>query len=144
MIEGRYWKGGDLEGKDGWRVEMEILLEAGDLERAKEASKAERIWRTTVASKEGQLSGIEKQPEQVKRQLALLTAAMGAASPKQEEEAKRVINSNKARVEEEKRKEAEGKKIKEIKRQAEERKKKEEEALREAEKIAAQVQAVKD
>ena len=49
-------------------------------------------------------------------QLALLVAAMRAALPKQEAEAKRVINSNKARVDEEKRKEAEGKKIKELKR----------------------------
>ena len=55
-----------------------------------------------------------------------------------------MINSNKTRVEEERRKEVERKKIKEIKRQAEERKKKEEKALKEAEKLAAQVQAVKD
>ena len=111
VIEGRYWKGGDLDGKDGWKAVIEILLEAGDLERAKEASKAEGIRRTTGASKEGQLSGIQKQLEEVKKQLALLAAAMGAASPKQEAEAKRVIKSNKERVEEDKRKEAEGKKI---------------------------------
>ena len=37
---------------------------------------------------------------------------MGTASPKQDAEAKRVINSNNASVEEEKRKEVEGKKIK--------------------------------
>ena len=43
VIEGRYWKEGDLVGKDGWKVVTEILLEAGDLERIKEASKAERI-----------------------------------------------------------------------------------------------------
>ena len=43
IIEERYWKGGDLEGKDGWKAVTEILLEAGDLERVKEASKAERI-----------------------------------------------------------------------------------------------------
>ena len=144
VVEGRYWKRGDLEGKDGWKVVMEILLEAGDLERVKEATKAERIWRTTGASKEGQLTGIEKQLEEMKKQLALLAAALGAASPKQEAEAKRVINSNKARIEEEKRKEAEGKKIKELRKEAEERKKKEEEALKEAEKLAAQAQAVKD
>ena len=40
VVEGRYWKGGDLEGRDGWKVLMEILLEAGDLERVKEAWKA--------------------------------------------------------------------------------------------------------
>ena len=129
VIESRYWKGEDLEGKDGWKVVTEILLEVGELERVKEASKAESIWRTTGASKEGQLMGIEKQLEEVRQQLALLAAAMGAASPKQEAEAKRVINSNKARVEEEKRKEAEGRKIKQMKRQAEERKKKAEEVL---------------
>ena len=28
VIEGRYWKGGDLEGRDGWKVVTEILLEA--------------------------------------------------------------------------------------------------------------------
>ena len=88
--------------------------------------------------------GIEQQLEEVKKQLALLAAAMGAASSKQEVEAKRVINSNKVRVEEEKRKEVEGKTIKEIKRQAEERKKKEEEALEEAKKLAAQAQMVRD
>ena len=119
-------------------------MKAGDLKRAKEASKAERIWRTTGASKKGQVLGIEKQLEEVNKQLALLAMAMEAASPKQEAAAKRAINSNKARVEEEKSKEAEGRKIKEIKRQAEERRKKEEEALREAEKLAGQVQAVKD
>ena len=99
-------------------------MEAGDLEQVKEASQVERIWRMIGANKEGQLSGIKKQLEEVKRQLALLAAAMGTVSPKQEAEAKRVINSNKARVEEEKRKDSEGKKIKVIKRQAEERKNK--------------------
>ena len=49
--------------------------------------------------------------------MALLALAMGAASPIQKAEAKRIINSNKSRVEEEKRKEMEGKKIKERKRQ---------------------------
>ena len=76
-----------------------ILLEVGNLEWVKEASKAERIWRTTEASKDGQLAGMEKQLEEMRKQLALLSAAIGAASPKQEVEAKRVINSNKARVE---------------------------------------------
>lgn len=122
----------------------EILLDAGDLEWAKEASKGDSIWRMTGATKEGQLAGIEKQLEEVQKQLALLTAAMGAASAKQEAEAKRVINLIKARVDEEKRKEAEGKKIKEMKRQAEERNKKEVEALKEAKKLATQMQGVKD
>ena len=116
---------------------MEILLEADNLEQVKEATKAARIWRITGASKEPQLAGIEKQLELVSKQLALLAAAMGAASPKQEAEAKSVINLNKARVEEEKRKEVEGKKIKEMKKQAEEWKKKEKKALKEAEKLAA-------
>ena len=102
----------------------EILLEAGDLVQVKQALKAERIWRTTVASKEGQLAEIEKQPKEVRKQLALLAVAMGTASPKTEAEAKRVISSNKARVEEKKRKELEEKKIKEMKKQVEERKKK--------------------
>ena len=97
----------------------------------------------TGVSKEGQLAGIEKQLEEVKKQLALLAAAMRAVLHKQEAETKRVINSNTARVEEKKRKEAAGKKIKEIKRQAEERKKKEEEALKEADKVVAQVQSEK-
>ena len=69
---------------------------------------------------------------------------MGVASPKQEAEAKRVINSNKVRVEEEKREEMEGRKIKEIKKQAEEREKKKEEAVKEAEKLAAQAHTRKD
>ena len=69
---------------------------------------------------------------------------MVAASPKQEAEAKRVINTNKAKVAEATRKEVEGKKIKEIKRQVEERRKKEEKGLNEAEKLAMQVQAVKE
>ena len=43
VVEGRYWKGGDLEGKDKWKVVMEILLEAGACEQVKEAMKAERI-----------------------------------------------------------------------------------------------------
>ena len=144
VIEGRYWKEGDLEGKDEWKVVMEILLQAGDLERAKEASKRERIWRPTGTSKKGQLAGIKKQLEKVRKQLALLAAAMGVASPKQEAEAKRVINSNKVMVEEEKRKEAEGKKIKEMKKEAKERKKKEEEALKKYKKLAVQAQAIKE
>ena len=49
-----------MEGKDSWKVVTEILLEAGDLERVEEASKAERIWRMIGASKKGQLIGIEK------------------------------------------------------------------------------------
>lgn len=137
VIEWRYWKGGDLEGKDGWKVLTEILLEAGDLKRVKKASKAERICRTTGASKEGQMAGIERQLEEVRKQLALLATAIVAASLKQKAEAKSVINLNKARVEEEKRKEVEGKKIKEMKKQAEEWKKKEKKALKEAEKLAA-------
>lgn len=48
-----------------------------------------------------------------------------------------MINSNKAKVEEKKRKEAKGKKIKKIINQAEERKKKGEEGLKEAKKITA-------
>lgn len=72
--------------------------------------------------------GIEKQLWKVRKQLALLVAAMGAASPKQKAEVKRVINSNKRRMEEEKRKKVEGKKIKKVKKEVEERKKKEEEA----------------
>ena len=90
------------------------------------------------------MAGIEKQLVEVKKHLALLAAAMGAASPKHEAETKRVINSNKARVEEENRKQVEGKKIKEMKKQAEERKKKEEVALKEVKKLAAQAQAVKE
>ena len=144
VIKERYWKEGDLEGKDRWKVVTEILLEAGNIERAKEASKAARIWRTTGVSKEGQLAGIKKQLEEVRKQLALLVVAMGTASPKQEAEAKRIINLNKVRVEEEKRKEAEGKKIQDRKRQVEERRKKKEEVLKEAEKLVAQAQAGKD
>ena len=56
-----------MEGKDRWKVVTEILLGAGDLERVKEASKAERIWRTIGASKEGQLAGIEKQLEEIRK-----------------------------------------------------------------------------
>lgn len=48
----------------------------------------------------------------MRKQLALVAAAMGAVSPKQEAEAKRVINLNKLRVEKEKRKETEERKIK--------------------------------
>lgn len=99
-------------------------MEAGNLERVKEASTVERIGRTTGARKEGQLAGIKRQLEEVRKQLALLPVAMGAALQKQEAEAKRLINLNKTRVEEEKSKEAEGKKIKEMKSQGEERRKK--------------------
>lgn len=77
------------------------------MERAKEATKAERIWRTMGASKEGQLTSIKKELEEVRKQLMYLAAALGVALPKREAEAKSVINSNKARVEEEKRKQAE-------------------------------------
>ena len=56
----------------------EILLEVGDRERVKEVSKAEKIWRTIGASKEGQFLGIEKKLKEVTQQLALLAAAMGA------------------------------------------------------------------
>ena len=90
------------------------------------------------------MAGIEKQLEKIKKQLALLAAVMGAASPKQEAEAKRVINSNKARAEEENRKEGEGKKIKEMKKQVEERRNKKEEALEKAKKLVAQAQLVKN
>ena len=90
------------------------------------------------------MTGIEKQLEEMRKHVALLAAAMGAVSPKQEPEAERVIGSNKARVEEEKRKKAEGRKIEEMKWQAEGRKKKKEDALKEAEKLAAQAQVVKD
>ena len=46
-------------------------MEAEDLKQVKEVSKAERIYRTTGASKKDQLSGIKKQLEEVKKQLAL-------------------------------------------------------------------------
>lgn len=128
IIKVRYWKGGDLEGKDGWKVVTDILLEAGGLKQVKEGSNAERIWRTIGTSKEGQLAGIEKQLEEVRKQLALVAAVIEAASPKQDAEANRVINSNKVKVEEENSKKAEGKKIKEILKQTQKRKKKEKEA----------------
>ena len=83
--------------------------------------KSRRIWRTTGTIKEGQLTGIEKQLGERRKQLALLEAPVGVASSKQVAKAKRVINSNKVRVEEETRKEAKGKKIQELKRQAGER-----------------------
>ena len=57
-------------------------MEGVDLEQVKETAKAERIWRTTEASKVGQLAAIEKQVAGVRKQLALLAAAMGAALPK--------------------------------------------------------------
>ena len=44
------------------------------------------------AGKKAQLAEIEKQLEQVRKQLALLAAAMGVASLKQEAEVKRIIN----------------------------------------------------
>ena len=56
VIEGKHWKGEVLEGKDGWKVVMEILLEAGDPEWVKEALKAKRIWRMT-GSKQGRTAG---------------------------------------------------------------------------------------
>lgn len=90
------------------------------------------------------MAGIERQLEEVKKQLALLAVSIGEASSKQEAEAKSVINSNTAKVEEEKRKEVEGKKIKTMKKQADEKKKKEEEVLKEAEKLVAQGEAMKD
>ena len=52
VIEGRYLKGGDLEGKDGCKVVTEILLMVGDMKQFKKASKGDRIWRTTRASTE--------------------------------------------------------------------------------------------
>lgn len=64
-----------MEGKEGWKVITKILLEAEDLERGKEISKAERICRTTSASKDGQLAEIEKQLEELRKQLALLAKA---------------------------------------------------------------------
>ena len=71
------------------------------------------------AGKECQLAGIEKQLEKVRKKLALLETAIGAVSHKQEVEAQRVSNLNKARIKEEKRKEAKARKIKVMKRQAE-------------------------
>lgn len=63
---------------------------------------------------ERQLAGIKKQLEEIKKQLAYLVVAMGVALLKQETEAKRMINLNKVRVEEEKRKETKSKKIKDL------------------------------
>lgn len=76
---------------------------------------AERIWRTIEISKEEQLAGIEKQLEEMKKQLALLAAAMEAVLQKYETEAKKVINYNKARVEEYKIKKVERKNFKDLK-----------------------------
>ena len=67
IIEARYSKEGDSEGKDGWNTVTEILLVARDVARVKEASKAARIWRTTGTNKEGQLTGIEKQLEEMRK-----------------------------------------------------------------------------
>ena len=90
------------------------------------------------------MAGIEKQLEEVKKQLAFFVASIVAASPQQEAEDKRVINSNKTRVEKEKGKEAEVKKIKEMRKQGGEGKKKQEEVLKEVKKLKTVAQSVKE
>ena len=59
---------------------MEIFLEAGGLKHAEQASKTKRICRTTEATKDKQLTGIGKQLKDVRKQWALLRAAIQAAS----------------------------------------------------------------
>ena len=59
VIEGRHYQESDLGGIDGKKIVMEILPEAGDLERAKEAWRTARIGRPIGASKKEQMVGIE-------------------------------------------------------------------------------------
>ena len=68
VIEGRYWNGGDLEGKDRWKAVTEILLEASDLERVKEASNKARMEKEKRKETEGKkIKEMKRQAEERKK-----------------------------------------------------------------------------
>ncbi|RPB20384.1 hypothetical protein L211DRAFT_852340 [Terfezia boudieri ATCC MYA-4762] len=86
---------------------------------------AERTWKTVSQVKFSQLMGLERELAEVKKQLTLLAVSLGVGTPEQVAEAKRTINTRRGRVEEEKRKQEELKKV--------EKKRREEEATRKQE-----------
>lgn len=91
IIEWGQWKRGNPEDKDIQKAVMEILLVARDLEVAMEALKAVRIRRTSRTNKEGKIAGIEKQLEQVRKQLTFLAAVIEAVLLREEVEVKRLM-----------------------------------------------------
>ncbi|RPB27053.1 hypothetical protein L211DRAFT_846604 [Terfezia boudieri ATCC MYA-4762] len=88
--------------------------------------------------------GLEGELKEVREQLALLAVSMGAGTVEDQAKVQRTISARKGRVEEEKRKEKELKKVEAKRKEAEADKKKERKAQEEAEKVAAQAKAVRD
>ncbi|RPB19245.1 hypothetical protein L211DRAFT_898222 [Terfezia boudieri ATCC MYA-4762] len=131
-VEGGWCMDGDQSGKGGWKALLDTVVNKGDLDEIKRMVKA------------GQLAGVEREMAEVKKQLALLVVALGAGTPEQEAEAKRIINARRGRAEEEKRKLAEVKKVEKKDREAEIHRREEERNREEAAKIAEQVQKVKE
>lgn len=80
---------------------------------------AERTWRTVTQVKSSQLAGVERELAKVKKQLTLLAVSLGARILEQVAEAKRIINTRRGRVEEEKRKQEELKKVEKKRREEE-------------------------
>ena len=132
VIEGRYWKGKDMERKDQQKAITELVIENNNMQLLRDISRAKRIWRTIRINKKGQLAGIEKQWKGIRKQLTVLAVVIGAALQKEKGEKKKVINFNKTRVQVKKKKDAKGKTIKELKRTVEEKKKQQKKAQKEA------------
>ncbi|RPB18027.1 hypothetical protein L211DRAFT_854559 [Terfezia boudieri ATCC MYA-4762] len=94
--------------------------------------------------KKGQLAGVERELAKVKEQLALLAVSLGAGTLNQITQAKRTLNAQKGRVEEEKRKEEEVRKVERRKKEMEAKGREEEKHKEEAEKLVTQSKALRD
>ncbi|RPB27206.1 hypothetical protein L211DRAFT_897096 [Terfezia boudieri ATCC MYA-4762] len=144
VIEGNWWLDGDESGKGGWKDLSESALARGNMEFIKLVTAAERCWRENKGVKKGQLAGIERELAEVKKQLALLAVSLGAGTTNQVAQAKRTLNAQKGRVEEEKRKQEEVRKVDRQRKEAEARRREEEKNKEEAERLAAQSRSVKE
>ncbi|RPB21375.1 hypothetical protein L211DRAFT_851551 [Terfezia boudieri ATCC MYA-4762] len=143
-IEGGWYLDGDEAGGGGWKAISREAVAKGNLQHMEWIMEAERTWRGVSEVKASQIAGVERELVEVKKQLTLLAVSLGAGTPEQVAEAKRTINTRRGRVEEEKRKQEELRKV-EKKRQEEEASRKQEELNKEeAIKLAVQAGKVKE
>ncbi|KAF8418272.1 hypothetical protein EV426DRAFT_679732 [Tirmania nivea] len=141
---------GDEERRKSWlrihetRSEMEVveaIIENSKGDALREASASMGLLKQASEFRTGPLKGLEKEVREVKEQLAFIAVVMGAGTVEEQAKAKKTMNARQGKVDEEKRKGKELKKIDVRKKEVEAEKKREEKAQKEAEDIAVKAKS---
>ncbi|KAF8422186.1 hypothetical protein EV426DRAFT_606304, partial [Tirmania nivea] len=145
-IEGGWYSDGVVEGKGGWKALIDHVLGRNNIDReeVKSVIEARMLWKQASEFRTGPLKGLEKEVREAKEQLAFIAVVMGAGTVEEQAKAKKTMNARQGKVDEEKRKGKELKKIDARKKEVEAEKKREEKAQKEAEDIAAKAKSVLD